>query len=378
MDRVENSDRIEDDPSADIVESESAADRSGLAATTDLSGADAAGEMVVTSVNEELPADSGAVLPEPEVLPAADGVQAEAETGAGKVSEIACPEREDAILAESAIVSDENSPGDDPEVPELEDNGFELPLVQVVEAILFAADEAVGIEKIAKSAGQRIRREAVAEAISELQAEYRESDRAFEIVEIAEKFQMLTRPEFAGNVQALYGKRAVKEEKDKKLSPAALDTLAIIAYKQPVTRAEVEAVRGVGCGQVMRQLMERGSIKPVGKKMDVIGYPLLYGTTEFFLQEFGLASLEVLPMAAELRRLTKIELPVPEVVSSAAGAEQESELPEDSGIVEKTETGMQPAVSENTGASVREEPSADSGAPAVVPDDSDSEVREDA
>ena len=378
MDRVENSDRIEDDPSADIVESESAADRSGLAATTDLSGADAAGEMVVNSVKEELPEDSGAVLPEPEVLPAADGVQAEAETGAGKVSEIACPEREDALLAESAIVSEENSPGDDPEVPELEDNGFELPLVQVVEAILFAADEAVGIEKIAKSAGQRIRREAVAEAISELQAEYRESDRAFEIVEIAEKFQMLTRPEFAGNVQALYGKRAVKEEKDKKLSPAALDTLAIIAYKQPVTRAEVEAVRGVGCGQVMRQLMERGSIKPVGKKMDVIGYPLLYGTTEFFLQEFGLASLEVLPMAAELRRLTKIELPVPEVVSSAAGAEQESELPEDSGTVEKTEVGMQPAVSENTGASVREEPSADSGAPAVVPDDSDSEVREDA
>ena len=219
-----------------------------------------------------------------------------------------------------------NNPNDASEDSEGDDDGFELtgddfsmPLIQVVEALLFAADEPLSIEKIAKSVGKRIRRDAVEEAIDELQTQYKESDRAFEIIEVAEKFQMLTRAEFAKNVQALYGKRAIKEEKDKKLSPAALDTLAIVAYKQPVTRAEVEAVRGVGCGQVMRQLMERGSIKPVGKKMDVIGYPLLYGTTEFFLQEFGLASLDVLPMATELRRLTEIdiELAKPEVVEGA-------------------------------------------------------------
>ncbi len=228
----------------------------------------------------------------------------------------------DEISGNSAEEAREDSEG----VPEDKEDGFELtgddfsmPLIQIVEALLFAADEPVSIDKIAKSAGSRIRRDVVAEAINELQTQYRESDRAFEIVEIAEKFQMLTRAEFARNVQALYGKRAIKEEKDKKLSPSALDTLAIVAYKQPVTRAEVEAVRGVGCGQVMRQLMERGSIRPVGKKMDVIGYPILYGTTEFFLQEFGLASLDVLPMATELRRLTNIDVDLvkPEVVEGS-------------------------------------------------------------
>ena len=227
---------------------------------------------------------------------------------------------------EIAVNSSGNSSEDSEDGAEGEDDGFELtgddffmPLIQIVEALLFAADEPLSLEKIAKSAGKRIRRDAVEEAINELQTQYKESDRAFEIIEVAEKFQMLTRAEFAKNVQALYGKRAIKEEKDKKLSPAALDTLAIVAYKQPVTRAEVEAVRGVGCGQVMRQLMERGSIKPVGKKMDVIGYPLLYGTTESFLQEFGLASLDVLPMATELRRLTEVdvELAKPEVVEGA-------------------------------------------------------------
>ncbi len=240
----------------------------------------------------------------------------------------------DSALAEEdleADSADETTETEDlseaePEADGAESDDFSMPLVQVVEALLFAADEPLSIERIAKAAGARIRREAVREAIDELQNLYRETERAFEIVEVAEKFQMLTRAEFALNVQNLYGKRAVKEEKDKKLSPAALDTLAIIAYKQPVTRAEVEAVRGVGCGQVMRQLMERGSIKPVGKKMDVIGYPLLYGTTDFFLQEFGLASLDVLPMAAELRRLTKVEVPVPEVVTGGAESQESEEV----------------------------------------------------
>ncbi len=227
------------------------------------------------------------------------------------------PEAEVSVQ-EEGVLEDEAANAEAGEEEELEEEaGFQLPLRQVVEAILFAADEPVGIDKIARAAGSRIRREAVREAIEQLQEEYLQAERAFEIVEVAEKFQMLTRAEFARNVQVLYGKRAVKEEKEKKLSPAALDTLAIIAYKQPVTRAEVEAVRGVGCGQVMRQLMERGSIKPVGKRMDVLGYPLLYGTTDLFLREFGLASLDVLPMAAELRRLTKVELPKPEVVVGA-------------------------------------------------------------
>ena len=227
-------------------------------------------------------------------------------------SENADSENADSENADSENADSENA---DSENADSENADFVLPLNEVVEAVLFAANEPLGVDKIAKAAGKRIRRDAVLEAVKELQRNYIETSRAFEIVEIAEKFQMMTRAEFAPNIQALYGKKAIKEEKEKKMSPAVLDTLAIIAYKQPVTRAEVEAVRGVGCGQIMRQLMERGSIKPVGKKMDVIGYPLLYGTTDEFLNEFGLASLDVLPMAGELRRLTKVDLPKPEVLA---------------------------------------------------------------
>ena len=340
MDRADNSYRTDDEPDAGGAEP---------ADSVDITGEELSGESLLV-INE---GDNPAVFSE-ESQPGDEKSNLESSETAGDDAS------ESGVMSESGEGNtnvaggmsqdiEEEAPGgtstengvseNNPEVLDSEDEGFEMPLVQVVEAILFAADEAVSIEKIAKAAGTRIRREAVAEAIKELQTEYRESERAFEIVEIAEKFQLLTRPEFARNVQALYGKRAIKEQKDKKLSPAALDTLAIIAYKQPVTRAEVEAVRGVGCGQVMRQLMERGSIKPVGKKMDVIGYPLLYGTTEFFLQEFGLASLDVLPMAAELRRLTKIELPVPEVVPEVVEASPESDLPENHGVDDATSDG---------------------------------------
>lgn len=208
-------------------------------------------------------------------------------------------------------MSAEDSDEEDEDEEEEQLAVFQMPLEQVVEAILFSSDVPLNLDKIAKAAGKGVRRDKIIEAIESLNNQYEESARAFEIVEVADKFQFLTRPEFAPNLQRLFGKRAIKEEKEKKLSPAALDTLAIIAYKQPVTRAEVEAVRGVGCGQIMRQLMERGSIHPVGKKMDAIGYPLLYGTTTDFLEEFGLGNLEELPMVHDLRRVTGTKGPLP-------------------------------------------------------------------
>ncbi len=212
---------------------------------------------------------------------------------------------------ESEASDDSDEP--DEEEGELFEDEFQLPIDQVVEAILFSSDKPLKLEKIAKAAGRGVRREKVREAIDQLNAHYNETNRSFEIVEIAETFQFMSRPEFARNIQRLHGKKAQKEDdKSRKLSPAALDTLAIIAYKQPVTRADVEAVRGVGCGQIMRQLMERGSVRPVGKKMDVIGYPLLYGTTREFLEEFGLASLEQLPMINEMRRITGSNVPLPD------------------------------------------------------------------
>lgn len=174
-----------------------------------------------------------------------------------------------------------------------------LPLASVVEAILFASPRPLTLKEIAKCIGRRTRPEAVREAIQSLNQSYEATARAFEIVETAERFQLLSRPEFAPYLQRLLGK---SPEKEKKLTPAALDTLSIIAYKQPITRAEIEEIRGVSCSQVLRFLLERGTIRIVGKKMDVLGHPLLYGTTEAFLEEFGLASLKDLPRVQELRR----------------------------------------------------------------------------
>lgn len=191
------------------------------------------------------------------------------------------------------------------------------------EALLFAAIEPLKLETLAKALGRGVRRDAVEEAIKELNAFYAENGRAFGIVEISGKFSLMSKAEFAPFIQRLYGNKPTKEEADRKLSPALLDTLSIIAYKQPVTRAEVENVRGVGCGQIIRQLMERGSVKPVGKKMDVVGYPLLYGTTEEFLREFGLSSLDELPMLAELRRMKIIDGPEAETKQPSEPKEQE-------------------------------------------------------
>jgi segregation and condensation protein B len=101
-------------------------------------------------------------------------------------------------------------------------------------------------------------------------------------------------------IAKLYGNKIAKVEK---LSPATLDTLAIVAYKQPLTRADIETIRGVACGQILRQLMERGLVKTAGRKMDTLGYPTLYATTEQFLKEFGLATLAELPLLAELRQM---------------------------------------------------------------------------
>jgi segregation and condensation protein B len=192
------------------------------------------------------------------------------------------------------------------EMPE-EEELVELPLENVVEALLFAARMPLTAKQLAKCVGAGTRQDKVREAIASLNQHYSDTGRAFEIVEIAEKFRIMSRPEYAGHIQRLYPKK----DQDRRLTPAALDTLSIIAYKQPITRVEIETVRGVGCGPVLRTLVERGLVRVVGKKTDVLGYPWLYGTTDVFLQDFGLAALEELPMVHELRRATGTEGPLP-------------------------------------------------------------------
>lgn len=162
-----------------------------------------------------------------------------------------------------------------------------------VEAVLFASDSPMTAAKIAQVAelpGQRI----VRKAVETLNARYEQVGCAFRIESIAGGFQMLTRPEYHDVVS-----RISRARRDSRLSQAAMETLAIVAYRQPVLRADVEAIRGVTCGDVLHGLMEKQLVKIVGRAQ-VLGRPMLYGTTRRFLETFGLGELTELPRAEEL------------------------------------------------------------------------------
>lgn len=134
----------------------------------------------------------------------------------------------------------------------------------------------------------------VRRAIKELNEQYLAGDRSFRIEQVAGGYQLLTLPEFGEILQKLH-----QRETDAKLSKAALETLAIIAYRQPIGRAEIEEIRGVGAGAILKSLAERGLIDIVGRG-EGLGRPLLYGTTPSFLEQFALRHLEELPRADEL------------------------------------------------------------------------------
>jgi len=165
---------------------------------------------------------------------------------------------------------------------------------QVLEALLFAADQPVLPARLAQVLGKGFDARAVRGMIEALNKEYAERQRAFEIVEIAGGFQMLTRPEHKDWLIELY-----KSRRQDRLSPSAVETLAIVAYRQPIQRAVVDDIRGVQSGPLLRSLLERGLIKVVGR-LNVPGRPILYGTTRLFLQHFGLKGLKDLPQVAEL------------------------------------------------------------------------------
>jgi segregation and condensation protein B len=182
---------------------------------------------------------------------------------------------------------DSNDDGHEGEAPEDGDGGATRPLASRVEALLFASGQALTAGRIAKALG--VSADAVGVALTELVARWQSRADAFELVEIAGGYRFMTRPEYADDVAALRGKPGPE-----RLSPAALETLAVVAYRQPITRAAVEAVRGVQAGPVLRLLIEHDLIKIAGRS-DEPGHPLLYGTTRRFLDHFGLASLAKLP-----------------------------------------------------------------------------------
>lgn len=176
-----------------------------------------------------------------------------------------------------------------PPVPNSDDKDVK----SIVEAILFATSEPVSPRKLCDIIGNTDTKQ-IREIIESLRQEYDSQNRAFQVEEIADGFQILTKAEYYEWVARLW-----KKSGDNKLSHAALETLAIIAYKQPIIRADIEAVRGVQSGQMIRTLIDKKLVRIVGKE-EVIGRPLLYGTTKTFLEHFGLKSIKDLPKTREL------------------------------------------------------------------------------
>lgn len=171
-----------------------------------------------------------------------------------------------------------------------------IPLEQRVEALLFASERPLSESKLATILGIEGATKDIKESIESLNAAYDDSSRAYRIERIAGGYRVLTREEYAPLVSRLY-----VERQQQKLSQAALETLSIIAYRQPVMRAEIEVIRGVACGEVLRGLMDRRLVKIVGRAEE-LGRPMLYGTSRDFLQTFGLASLDDLPEVQGLVR----------------------------------------------------------------------------
>ena len=156
---------------------------------------------------------------------------------------------------------------------------------RMIEALLFASEAPLTASDLAR-ADESLDEDEVELLLAELKQEYDAEERAFTIAEIAGGYQLLTRPEYAGVLE-----RYDTVPTASRLSSAALETLAIIAYRQPVGRAEVEEIRGVGAGGVLKTLLERGLVEVVGRG-EGLGGPLLYGTTRHFLEHFGFRSLE--------------------------------------------------------------------------------------
>lgn len=181
-------------------------------------------------------------------------------------------------------------------------------LRSVVESILFVSDEPIALDKLCAIL-EEYDRQAVRQAVYELRDFYEREQRGIVLDEVAGGVQLRSRPEHAGFI------RRLNRVKPFKFSQSALETLAIIAYKQPITRAEIEHLRGVDGGGVIKTLLDKKLIRILGKK-DIPGKPLIYGTTREFLEIFSLHDLSSLPTLKEIQEL-----------SETGKFEQQEELP---------------------------------------------------
>jgi len=188
-----------------------------------------------------------------------------------------------------------------------------MELKLILEALLFSAQKPLSLKEIRDvytgavehAEGdetvrglKKVKEGELRAALEELARDHEQAQRSFRVACVAGSWQFVTQPEYAPWLKALVGHKV----RPPRLSQPALETLAIIAYRQPITRAEMEQVRGVSVDGVMQTLVERGLVEQVGRA-EVVGRPMTYGTTAVFLEYFGLRSLEDLPAADELRRV---------------------------------------------------------------------------
>lgn len=176
----------------------------------------------------------------------------------------------------------------------------ERALKGILEALVFVSQEPLSVERLVTVLG-RVSKADVVKTMRCLQEDYNQEGRGLQLVELAGGFRFVTRSDVAPWV-----KRLDKVKSAPKLSRSALESLAIIAYKQPIVRAEIEGIRGVETSSVLRTLLERKLVRMVGRK-DVPGRPILYGTTKYFLEHFGLRDLSELPPLREFKELGESE-----------------------------------------------------------------------
>lgn len=190
---------------------------------------------------------------------------------------------------------------------------------RIIEALLYMTDHPLAVKEIQSVLDTKDVKEAdVLDLMNELKSSSEAAGSALALVEVAGGYQMATRPEVAPWVRRLY-----KERLTVRLSPSAMETLSIIAYKQPIARAEIEHIRGVEVAGVMDTLLERRLIKVVGRK-ETIGRPLLYGTTTEFLRQFGLRHLADLP---DLSTISPAELTDHPADQQPAASEEKELVP---------------------------------------------------
>jgi segregation and condensation protein B len=227
---------------------------------------------------------------------------------------------------------DPEAPSAAPDETEATDPLPEAPLAAILEAILFACEEPVTAEDLASILGED-RRAAIEKALAELTASYDDPRTGLRVQRIAGGFRITTDPRLAPFVREM-----VRWRNRRRLSRAALETLALVAYKQPITGPEIQEIRGVNPSSILASLLDHRMVRILGRKK-VVGKPFLYGTTQDFLVRFGLDSLDDLPSMEEFDQLLKTEglveeatplhpaLPeAPETIEAASPAAEENEL----------------------------------------------------